>query len=94
MSSRKIISKSNPSYSSCPSCKESFNLTKSRARNLTEKILKTITPYTIYRCKKCGWRGYISKIKFTKTALLNLLLYILLALVTALIANVVIRRIN
>jgi hypothetical protein len=39
----------------CPEC--SARLHRSHSRNLKESLLKFFTPYKIYRCHDCNWRG-------------------------------------
>lgn len=46
----------------CPSCGE-YRMHQSRARNTTEKLMKRLLPYKVYRCHNCNWRGWIPKRK-------------------------------
>lgn len=43
----------------CPHCGKFGTLHRSRSRNFKERMIKFFLPYKIYRCKECGWRGYI-----------------------------------
>jgi hypothetical protein len=29
---------------------------------MVERLLKALTPYRAYRCRECGWRGWLSEI--------------------------------
>jgi hypothetical protein len=53
-----------PLFESCPACREFNFLRRSRGRNLKEKAVKKLTFLRIYSCRKCGWRGYISIVRF------------------------------
>jgi hypothetical protein len=44
---------SNPLFAKCPSCSSSDTLRISRARNSIEKIVKALSWYELFRCKKC-----------------------------------------
>ena len=87
-----LIFKKNPLYEKCPSCTSIGSLRKSRARTLWEKIIKNITPLGIYRCKKCGWRGYRMKFILTKKSLKNAFVYLILVLISAFIINQILKR--
>lgn len=78
MSSNKIFSK-------CPSCKNVGELRNSRARNTKERIIKYVTWYELYRCKKCGWRGWKANFVFSKSFVRNIVLYIVLMIIAAII---------
>jgi predicted RNA-binding Zn-ribbon protein involved in translation (DUF1610 family) len=69
--------------SKCPSCKNESTFRNSRVRNTKEKIIKAITWFDLYRCKKCGWRGWKSNYKFNAQSLKKLLLYFLLMMIAA-----------
>ena len=43
----------------CPDC--GGHIHRSRARGFNEKLVKTFTHYRAYRCKECGWRGWLTK---------------------------------
>ena len=83
----KIIVSKNPVFDKCPSCGAIGTLHRSRARNVKEQIIKAVTPFKLYRCKKCGWRGYRSTITLTIGSLKAVLLYLFLAAITALIVR-------
>lgn len=44
---------------SCPHCGRVGTLHRSRSRNFKERMIKFFLPYKIYRCRECGWRGFI-----------------------------------
>jgi len=46
-----------PSIYPCPKCGE-FHFHKSHTRNLYERLRKVIFNQRIYRCHKCGYRGW------------------------------------
>jgi predicted RNA-binding Zn-ribbon protein involved in translation (DUF1610 family) len=69
----------------CPSCAGENTLRKSRSRNSKEKLLQLVAFLKIYKCKKCGWRGW--KINFSMDAKMikKIALYFLLVLIAALV---------
>ena len=69
----------------CPSCAETGSLRKSRPRNTKEKLFRTIKFIEFYRCKKCGWRGWKINLSFGSKVIHKFVLYILLALISAVI---------
>ncbi|MCB2206146.1 hypothetical protein KQI65_15495 [bacterium] len=44
----------------CPGCGEA-SLFRSRSRNMSENLKKRFTNKRLYRCHRCGWRGWLSK---------------------------------
>lgn len=87
-----LIFKKNPVYEKCPSCALIGSLRKSRSRTFWEKIIKNITLLGVYRCKKCGWRGYRTRFVLTKKSLRNAFVYLILVLISALIINQILKR--
>jgi len=87
-----LIFKKNPIYEKCPSCSSSGSMRKSRSRTFGEKIIKSITLFGLYRCKKCGWRGYRTKFVLTKKSIKNVFIYLILVLVSALVINQILKR--
>jgi hypothetical protein len=75
----------NPLYSKCPSCLSENTLRNSHTRSTNEKILKTISWFDIYRCKKCGWRGWKSNYQLTARILRKVFFYFLLMLLASFI---------
>lgn len=59
---------------------------------MTEQIIKKITFFKIYRCKECGWRGFLPTYTFTKDSFKALLLYGFVILITAYIIRFIILR--
>ncbi len=92
MTNSGILFKKNPIYEKCPSCNVAGVLRKSHSRNLTEKLIKRFTPYSVYRCKKCGWRGYRSKMVLTIESLKNALVYVVLVVIVAFVVLQVLKR--
>lgn len=81
MKSNKILFKSDPGYSRCPSCASLNSLHRSRSRSWRETVVKSLSIYKIYRCGKCGWRGYQKTLVITRTSIRNLFLYLSMALI-------------
>lgn len=85
----KVIVYRNPKMTTCPSCKEFGTLQRSRAKSMFEQIIKKISFFKYYRCNKCGWRGSMSYLIFTKRSFKLLLFYLFMALLTGYIVNYV-----
>ncbi len=75
MRNKRNIFRKNPLFGKCPSCGAYNTLHRSHVRNLSERLIKNITPYRKYRCGKCGWRGYISTLDLSKGSLKLLIFY-------------------
>jgi len=69
----------------CPSCKSESTLRNSRARNTKERIIKAITWFELYKCKKCGWRGWKVNIILEQRAIKKIIFYTLLMIIAAFI---------
>ncbi len=87
-----LLFKKNPIYDKCPSCASISSLRKSHSRTFWERIIKNSTPFGVYRCKKCGWRGYRIRFILTKKSLKNAFIYLILVLVSAFIVNQILKR--
>ena len=87
-----LFFRKNPLYERCPSCGEVNTIRKSRTRTFTERTIKKFTPWGLYRCKKCGWRGYRSKFVLTAQSLKNAVIYLFLVGIAALIVYEVLKR--
>jgi hypothetical protein len=87
-----LIFKKNPLYEKCPSCDSQGSLRKSRPRSLGEKFVRTFTLYGIYRCKKCGWRGYRRRFILTMKSVKNGLGYLIMAGIVAFIIYQILKR--
>jgi len=87
-----LIFRKNPLYERCPSCESLNSLRKSRPRKLSEKLIKYLSVFAPYRCKKCGWRGYRARFILTKQSLKNGLLYILLIIFAGFIVYQILKR--
>jgi predicted RNA-binding Zn-ribbon protein involved in translation (DUF1610 family) len=75
----------NSKKTKCPSCKSESTLRNSRARNIKERIIKAITWFELYRCKKCGWRGWRTNIILEQRAFKKIIIYTLLMMIAAFI---------
>lgn len=87
MSKTRVIYKSNPLFKPCPACKAAGTLRKSHSRNAKEKIIKALTFFNIFRCKECGWRGYLSNFSLTSRSIRIFILYVTVFLLTAIIVS-------
>ena len=45
-------------YQYCPSC-ISAKVHRSHARNVVERVRRSMTPERLFRCDACGWRGWL-----------------------------------
>jgi transposase-like protein len=72
-------------FTKCPSCKSNNTLRTSHPRNTKERILKTITWFQIFRCRKCGWRGWKLNLSIEKKVIKKIVVYILLVAIVALV---------
>ena len=71
----------------CPAC--GWRVHHSHARGVKEKLIRAVTSYKLYRCRECGWRGWLGKpnliarkhrLRVILALLITLLLTLLLAL--------------
>ena len=69
----------------CPEC--GSQVRRSHARGMGERLVKALTTYRAYRCRDCGWRGWLSEIsrprkdwRKTLQAIISALVVILLVL--------------
>jgi predicted RNA-binding Zn-ribbon protein involved in translation (DUF1610 family) len=92
MVSQGLFFKKNPLYEKCPSCETLNSLRKSRPRKTLERLIKTLTIFAPYRCKKCGWRGYRARFVLTRQSLKDVLLYILLVIFAGFIVYQILKR--
>jgi hypothetical protein len=77
----------------CPSCKSESTLRNSRARNTKEKTIKAITWFELYRCKKCGWRGWKMNIHFEQRLIKKIIIYVLLMIIAAIVVYNLLRMV-
>lgn len=87
-----IFIKRDAVFQKCPDCRTAGYIRASRSRNLIETIVKKITFFKIYRCKKCGWRGYKSSIVLTSESFKTLLMYLFVALICAYAVKFIIKK--
>jgi predicted RNA-binding Zn-ribbon protein involved in translation (DUF1610 family) len=43
----------------CPECGRSARLYRSHTRSGFERAIRKLTPYQVYRCHDCNWRGWL-----------------------------------
>lgn len=89
---KKILFLRDAGFTQCPSCKNVSSLHRSRARSLKEKFIKATKLYNIYRCKICGWRGYLVTIIITTQTIKLFFMYFAIALVSGLIIREILKR--
>lgn len=85
MKNKNVLIKRDPLLSKCPECGELESLRRSHSRNLKERFFNHYTIYKLYRCKKCGWRGYLKTLTLSTFTFKVLLLYAGLIIITAII---------
>jgi predicted RNA-binding Zn-ribbon protein involved in translation (DUF1610 family) len=83
MQNYRTIFKKNPLFDVCPSCGEMNSLHRSRTHNWIEQVVKKISFYKIYRCKLCGWRGYLSTINLNIATLKFIAIYFFATVIAA-----------
>jgi predicted RNA-binding Zn-ribbon protein involved in translation (DUF1610 family) len=93
MKSYAVIYKKNPALEKCPSCFSLGTIYRSHSRNWQEKIVKKVTFLKMYRCKKCGWRGYRSTAFITGKSIQAFIVYLGLAIIVALIVRFILGKI-
>jgi hypothetical protein len=56
-----------PNEQSCPRCR-STRVHRSRARSVTERLLRDWKSERLYRCADCNWRGWLVPLEFPAPA--------------------------
>ncbi len=93
MNTNKSVILKDPLFRSCPSCKALSTLRRSHSRNVKEKLVNHFTIYKTYRCKQCGWRGYLKTLTINSSSLKVFALYIVILVLSALITLQILKRI-
>lgn len=88
----KVIVRRDPGLSRCPSCGEINTLRRSKVRSFTETLIKSTTLWKVFRCSKCGWRGYRSYWVVTSASLKNLIVYLVFALLAGLTVRTILGK--
>jgi hypothetical protein len=88
----RIFFKTFPETSKCPSCGQIGRIRRSRTRNLFEMILKSTNFFGIYKCRDCGWRGYLKRFTFNYYSLITASFYLLLIFSVAYIITKVLKK--
>ncbi len=78
----------------CPQCGGRTH--RSHTNSLSERLIKALTSYNVYRCRECGWRGWLrnrkaSKRRHTVRTIIGLLVTLL---ITTLVALYLIEKLN
>lgn len=78
----------------CPQCGSRIH--RSRTRGLSERVVKTLTPFRTYRCHDCGWRGWsgASDSLERRRAMQTVIGVLVTLLVTTLLALYLVRNLN
>jgi DNA-directed RNA polymerase subunit RPC12/RpoP len=75
----------------CPQCGSRAH--RSHSRNFRETAVKSITPYKVYRCGDCGWRGMLARKKQDSTTVKRISMLIWLAgIITAMLISLFVAR--
>ncbi|RJP59303.1 MAG: hypothetical protein C4543_06860 [Ignavibacteriales bacterium] len=88
----KILYKTDPRIHFCPDCKKQGGLKKSRSRNFYEKFVKFLTPFSMYRCQLCGWRGFKSGYLIKAASFKSLFIYFFLFAITIMVVSFILKR--
>ncbi len=88
----RIFYKTYPETASCPSCSKIGRIRRSRSRNLVEMLLKGSRMVGIYKCRECGWRGYLKRYTFNYYSLITASFYLLLIVSVAYIITKVLKK--
>jgi hypothetical protein len=88
----RVLIKKSPVYSACPSCRSFNTIRRSSSRNGWEHFVDHVTFYRMFRCKKCGWRGYMSTLTITSKSIKTVLLYLFLGLASAFVVREILKR--
>ncbi|HMN48613.1 MAG TPA: hypothetical protein PKD67_05730 [Ignavibacteriaceae bacterium] len=92
MKNYKAIIKKDPILEACPSCGASNTIRRSHSRNIKEKLISHLTIYKTYRCKKCGWRGFLKTITVGTSTLKVVFIYLGLILITSFLTLQILKR--
>jgi hypothetical protein len=77
----------------CPQCGGRSH--RSHRKSFGEKLIKVLTSRNVYRCRECGWRGWLrnreSQRRHTVRTIISLLITLL---ITTLLALYLIEKLN
>lgn len=78
----------------CPQC--GGHTHRSHTRGVNEKLVKALTSYKTYRCRECGWRGWLRTGDPSKRrhALRTIISVLLTLLITTLLALYVVEKLS
>ena len=78
----------------CPQC--GGHTHRSHTRGFREKLVKTLTSHKTYRCRECGWRGWLRRVEWSKQrhTLRTIISVLVTLLITTLLALYVIEKLS
>lgn len=88
----RILFNAYPETSKCPSCSKIGKIRRSRSRNIIERIIRATRIFGIYKCRECGWRGYLRRYIFNYYSLITASFYLLLIISIAFIITIILRK--
>jgi predicted RNA-binding Zn-ribbon protein involved in translation (DUF1610 family) len=89
----KVILKRDPVLESCPSCGAANTIRRSHSRSTKEKLINHFTIYKTYRCKNCGWRGFLKTVTLSSSTFRVVAIYLLLLLLSGFITIQILKRV-
>ena len=78
----------------CPQCGGRTH--RSHTNSLSERLIKALTSHSVYRCRECGWRGWLRKRKSPKRrhTVRTIIGLLVTLLITTLLALYLIEKLN
>ncbi|MEI7811743.1 MAG: hypothetical protein WCJ01_04880 [Ignavibacteria bacterium] len=75
--------KKDPVFDRCPGCNGLGTLHRPKTKNWKESLIKNLTFFKLYRCRTCGFRGYIPVWRITFHSFITLGYYVVIVLIAA-----------
>jgi predicted RNA-binding Zn-ribbon protein involved in translation (DUF1610 family) len=88
----KIFFKAFPETSKCPSCGKIGTIRRSRTRNFLETAAKSTGVVSIYKCRECGWRGFLKRYMINRYSFFTVIFYGILILSVAYIITQILKK--
>jgi hypothetical protein len=88
----KIFFKTFPETSRCPSCSAIGKLRRSRSRGILEEVIKFTNIFGVYKCRECGWRGYLRKYTINRYSFIAISFYMFLIFSVAYVITKVLKK--